>query len=155
MAETIETTPETMENIPATNESIPATTESTPATKESIPETHADPEPKKRGRPKGAPDKAPRKKKIVIVEEALQPEEPEPPAPKPAPKPAPMTAAKASSSTEPPPSPGMHLHEPEPPSPRTTLREASRHILQLQTLRDVARKSHLSSLYTKGLHSLI
>jgi hypothetical protein len=146
MAETIETTPETMENIPATNESIPATTESTPATKESIPETHADPEPKKRGRPKGAPDKAPRKKKIVIVEEALQPEEPEP---------APMTTAKASSSTEPPPSPGMHLPEPEPPSPRTTLREASRHILQLQTLRDVARKSHLSSLYTKGLHSLI
>ena len=151
MAETIETTPETKETIPATTESIPATTESTPATKESIPETQADPEPKKRGRPKGAPDKAPRKKKIVIVEEALQPEEPEPPAP----EPAPMTAAKASSSREPPPSPGMHLPEPEPPSPRTTLREASRHILQLQTLRDVARKSHLSSLYTKGLHSLI
>jgi len=148
MAETIETTPETMENIPENMESIPEKKESIP---EIIQEKASDPEPKKRGRPKGAPDKAPRKKKIVIVEEALQPEEPEPPAP----KPAPMTAAKASSSTEPPPSPGMHLHEPEPPSPRTTLREASRHILQLQTLRDVARKSHLSSLYTKGLHSLI
>ena len=143
MAETIETIPETKETIPATNES-------TPEQKESIPETPVQPEPKKRGRPKGAPDKAPRKKKIVIVEEAPKPEVPEPPA-----EPAPTRAAKASSSTEPPPSPGMHLHEPEPPSPRTTLREASRHILQLQTLRDVARKSHLSSLYTKGLHSLI
>jgi len=130
MAETIETMPETIETIPKIEEE-----------KEAPVVEKATPEPKKtRGRPKGASDKAPRKKKIVVVESPAQdtqasssapPAPVAPPAPTPAPSP-----------------------EPDPPSPRTTMREASKSILQLRTLRDLARKSHLSTMYTEKLHRL-
>ena len=49
----METTPETNETIPEKEETIPEQMEITPA----APELTADPAPKKRGRPQGAPDK--------------------------------------------------------------------------------------------------
>ena len=133
MAETIETMPETTETIPEKEEAVSEN-------------PHVEPTPKKRGRPKGAPDKAPRKKKIVIVEEAVVRKAPE----------------RAQSSHETPPprqAEPVVVHAPppeppQPPSPRTTLREASQHILQLQNLRDTTRRAHLGELFTRKLHRL-
>ena len=136
MAETIETMPETNETTPEKVE------ENAPPPPENVEE----PAPKKRGRPKGASDKAPRKKKITIVEtpivrepeiESVAQSSQETPAPK----------------AKPPQAPAPELEDPAPPSPRTTMREASKNILQLQTLRDLARRSHLMNAYTKGLHT--
>ena len=104
-----------------------------------VPETTPKPkaEPKKTGRPAGAKDKLPRNKKIEIVEEKLASREP--------------AAVEAPVQVQ-------HVQESrieyEPPSPRTTLREASRHILELQRLNISTRKSYLESTYTKGLRSL-
>ena len=108
---------------------------------------------KKRGRPKGAADKAPRapKKKAVVVEEPIH-KEPEPPEPEKTPEkpkktraPRPKTEAVAA-----PPTP-TEAREPDPPSPRTTLRDAAHHILQLQSLRTSARRTHLADAYTRNL----
>jgi hypothetical protein len=89
------------------------------------------PEPKKkRGRPAGAKDAQPRKKKITIHEEAPppppEPEEPEQP--------------------EAPP--------PEPMSPGRALREAGELIHRSQHVKKEARKTNLRELYTKHLLSL-
>ena len=108
-------------------------------------------EPKKKGRPAGAKDSAPRKKKVTIVEEPLvapasQPANPE--APKPIPKPAkqaPPTLPRLDVSFEEP----AHV---EPPSPRTVMRTASMSILQLRDLTEKAKKIHLQDVYTKRLH---
>ena len=140
MAETIETTPEITPEIIPENETIPE------------PESPAvEPAPKKRGRPKGAPDKAPRKKKITIVEEPIAPASD---AQASKPEKAPSGVAK-SAPTQPIPEPEPPKPEPEPPSPRSTLQAASQHILQLQHLRDSARKTHLQDMHTKNLHRLI
>ena len=102
-------------------------------------------EPKKRGRPSGAKDRAPRKKKVTVVEEPLpapppapQVQEPEPPK---AMKPAPKAAPKV--SLEPP--------VEEPPSPRTVMRSASMNILQLRELTERTRRLHLQETFTKKL----
>ena len=134
MAETIAITPETIET-------TPAIIDTTPVTIAQVTETTAKPkaEPKKTGRPAGSKDKLPRKKKIEIVEEKLASREP------PAPVEAPVHVHHVQEETR---------IEYEPPSPRSTLREASRHILELQRLKDSTRKSYLESTYTKGLRSL-
>ena len=91
------------------------------------------PEPKKkRGRPAGAKDAQPRKKKITIQEEAPPPP-PDPPEPPQEPK-------------EPP--------QPEPISPRTALREAGELINRSQHAKKEARKTNLRELYCKHLLSL-
>ena len=113
------------------------------------------PEPKKKGRPAGAKDRAPRKKKITIVEEPLE-VVPDPPEPvEPAPKARAKAAPKAPPEEPPTPLPRHHVsfEEPAPQSPRTMLREASKHILNLRTLADQARRAHLQDIYTKKLHS--
>ena len=112
---------------------------------------------KKRGRPCGAKDRAPRKTRVVIVEEPLiaaqapEPPAPEPPAPEPPkakpPKKTPVAAKAVAEQIE-------QGGEPEPPSPRTVLREASRSILELKRLETGARKAHLNDLYSKGSHRL-
>ncbi len=98
---------------------------------------------KKRGRPAGAKDSAPRKKKTTIVVEPLAP----PPQP----------IAQPSPTVEPPKAqPAM---QPEvaapasPQSPRTLMRDASRHILQLQRLKEDTRKSYMQNSYTQHLHA--
>ena len=109
---------------------------------------------KKRGRPKGAADKAPRapKKKAVVVEEPIHKEPEKPPEPEKTPEkpkrtraPRPKTEAVAT-----PPTP-TEAREPDPPSPRTTLRDAAHHILQLQSLRANTRRTHLADAYTRNL----
>ncbi len=99
--------------------------------------------PKKRGRPAGAKDTAPRKKRAVIVVEPLAP----PPSPAPSAQPKvkePVVAAAQPEVAAP----------PTPPSPRTLLRDASRHILQLQRLKEDTRKSYLQNAYTNRLHAV-
>jgi len=121
-------------------------------------EAVVEPAPKKKGgRPAGAKDKAPRKKKITIVEEPLEPQpspepEPEPEpvakeAPKPKVKPAPKALPRLDVSFEAP-------VEEAPPTPRTIMRTASMNILQLHRLTERARKTHLGEACTKKLHSL-
>ena len=101
--------------------------------------------PKKMGRPAGAKDQAPRKKKITIVEERLAIPEP-PPQPERAEPPKMVPSQKQIAS---PPRPMVVAYEP--PSPRTILREATHHILELKRLESSTRKTNLSEIYSRGL----
>ena len=100
---------------------------------------------KKRGRPAGAKDQAPLKKKVTIVEEPLEAPPPPPPEPKPRTKPAPKATPKSDVAVEPP------AEIEEPPSPRSVMRSAGRSILQLRELTERAKKAHLEETYTKKL----
>ena len=128
MQENPETIPETIPENPEIVETIPEIPEKEPdPVPEPVPEN---PAPKRRGRPEGARDRAPRKKKIVIAEEEAQP----------APEPAPVQTP---------------VQEPAPEdSPRTLIRNASEHILKLKNVTKMARKAHLQETYTRRLHSL-
>ena len=120
---------------------------------------------KRRGRPAGSKDKAPRKKKIVVVEaEVSEPvvppeEEPKPP-PKASPKPPKSSPKKAQSSVEPEPEeqhsaqPSADFQQIEPLSPNTIVREASRHILKLKSISAQARRDHIFQTYTSKLHAI-
>ena len=125
---------------------VVASTEPAVAKTEPEPPKTEAPEPKsKGGRPAGAKDKAPRKKKLVIVEEPIsKPEIEEAPPPKPV-----KEAVKPMPVKETP----RHVEapEPEPPSPRSILRESARHMLDLKRLNDSARKTHLQNTYTRRL----
>ena len=109
--------------------------------------------PKKKGRPAGAKDKAPRAKKprVVVVEEPLESPvktQTQPPADLPA---APLETPRTGGRTV---QAAPEIHEPpEPPSPRTVMREASRHILELKRLESSARRTHLGELYGSRLHT--
>ena len=108
----------------------------------------------KGGRPAGAKDKAPRKKKVVIVEEEVPQtrakhektapiktvDTSQPSAPAPAPEP--TRAPEPARSSEP---------VREPPSPRSIIRQSAYHMLELKSLNDAARKTHLQSTYTRRL----
>ena len=132
MEEKTETNPE---NTPGPQE---PETEPPPPTDPPEPEPPKQPEPKRRGRPEGAKDRAPRKKKaVVIVEEDAPQNTPEP------------EAAAAPVQTPAPP-----VQAPEPDSPRTLIRNAADHILKLKNVTKAARKAHLQETYTKRLHSL-
>ena len=130
---------------PIIAEAIPAPAEPTTA------------EPKKKGRPAGAKDKAPRKKtKIAIIEEPLRAPTPEP-EPVEEPKPRAKPAPKARQQADPLPKLHVSFDEPpaeEPPSPRTIMRSASINILQLRELTEKAKKTHLQDMYTRKLHRL-
>ena len=110
--------------------------------------------PKKKGRPAGAKDKAPRAKKprVVVVEEPLESPaktQTQPPADLPA---APLETPRAGRTVHVAP----EIHEPPaPPSPRTVMREASRHILELKRLESSARRTHLGELYGSRLHTFV
>ena len=114
--------------------------------------------PKKKGRPAGAKDKAPRAKKprVVVVEEPLeapvkkQTVSSQPPADLPA---APLETPRTGGRTV---QVAPEIHEPPaPPSPRTVMREASRHILELKRLESSARRTHLGELYGSRLHTFV
>jgi hypothetical protein len=133
MQENSETNPE---NAPGPQESeteppLPPSTE---------PEPPKQPEPKRRGRPEGAKDRAPRKKKAVVVEEDIPQNTPEPEAAAPVQTPAPQVQTPPVQT--------------EPDSPRTLIRDAAEHILKLKNVTKMARKAHLQETYTKRLHSL-
>ena len=112
----------------------------------------------KGGRPAGAKDKAPRKKKVVVVVEDLPESRAEPEKRSPAKS---VTAASSSAAPAPPPEP-VRAPEPvrepepvhnEPPSPRAIIWQSADHMLALKRLNMQARKDHLSSAYTRGLSS--
>ena len=119
---------------------------------------------KRRGRPAGSKDKAPRKKKIVVVEaEVSEPPVPPEEEPKPPSKASPKTpkppSKKAASSVEPEeqssaqPS-AQPSEQVEPLSPNTIVREASRHILKLKSISAQARRDHIYQTYTAKLHAI-
>ena len=97
------------------------------------PEPPAEPVARKRGRPAGAKDTAPRKKtpKKVIIEEETPPEAPVAPVETPVERPA----------------------EPE-ISPRTALRDASALVRRAQSVKMQTRRSNLQEIYTRQLLSL-
>lgn len=100
---------------------------------------------KKGGRPAGAKDKAPRKKKVV--EEPISKDPPKVEEPIPPPKPVEEEVKEAPAQKR------VEFREPvvEAPSPRSIIRESARHILDLKRLNDAARKTHLQSTYTRRL----
>ena len=98
----------------------------------------------KGGRPAGAKDKAPRKKKIVIVEEPIAKAPVEIEKPKPQPTPVKELVRREVQFEEPP-------AQEEPPSPRTIIRQSANHMLELKRLNDTARKNHLQNAYTRRL----
>jgi hypothetical protein len=102
------------------------------------------PEPKKRGRPAGAKDKAPRKPRTRIIEEP-----PTPPPPPPAPPAAPPKAARAAKPREERPEP--KAPEPAEMSPRTMFRVASAHIASLQSERENARRQYWQDAIARTL----
>ena len=108
---------------------------------------------KKKGRPAGAKDKAPRAKKprVVVVEEPVESQT--------------RSAAKAAPRDIPAPTKHVEkqnvnvapeVHEPyAPPSPRRILQEASRSILELKRLESSARRTHLGEMFGSRLHTFV
>jgi len=154
MAEEVSTTPDNSATIAEKVEKPVENVEKTVEKSEEV-------APKKKGRPAGAKDKAPRAKKprVVVVEEPLeappvktqsaggQTESSQPPASLPA---APLETPRTAVHVAP------EIHEPTaPPSPRTVMREASRHILELKRLESSARRTHLGELYGSRLHTFV
>ena len=152
MAEEVSTTPDNSATIA---EKVEKTVENVEKTVEKSEEAA----PKKKGRPAGAKDKAPRAKKprVVVVEEPIeappvrkQTVSSQPPADLPA---APLETPRTEGRTV---QVAPEIHEPPaPPSPRTVMREASRHILELKRLESSARRTHLGELYAGRLHTFV
>ena len=146
MAEEVSTTPDNSATIAEKVEKPVENVEKTAEKSEEV-------APKKKGRPAGAKDKAPRAKKprVVVVEEPLESPaktESQPPADLPAAPPRRIEKQTVQVAPE--------IHEPsEPPSPRTVMREASRHILELKRLESSARRTHLGELYGSRLHTFV
>ena len=116
---------------------------------------------KRRGRPAGSKDKAPRKNNIVVVEaEVSEPVVPPEEEPKPPPKPPKPSPKKAQSSVgpeseeQPSTQPSADFQQIEPLSPNTIVREASRHILKLKSISAQARRDHIYQTYTAKLHAI-
>jgi hypothetical protein len=109
---------------------------------EQAPSEEAIAEPKKRGRPAGAKDRAPRKprERTRIIEEP-----PTPPPPPPAPPKAARAAKPMEERVEPP------AREPTPMSPRTMFRVASDHIASLHTERESARRAYWQDAIARSL----
>ncbi len=136
---------EVVENTPSTT---PVAEPQEPAKTEPAPKS-------KGGRPAGAKDKAPRKKKVVIVTEDVPESRAEPQKRSPAKS---ITAASSSAAPALAPEP-VRAPEParapepvrEPPSPRSIMRQSANHMLELKRLNDAARKTHLQSTYTRRL----
>ena len=131
-----------VEVVPKTEDVVPKTEE--PVEKNS-PVVEAPVAKNKGGRPAGAKDKAPRKKKIVIVEEPIAKAPVEIEKPKPQLEPVKEPVRREVQFQEP-----ARAQE-EPPSPRTIIRQSANHMLELKRLNDAARKTPLQSAYTRRL----
>ena len=133
-----ETTPTIEEKTPTIEEKTPKLEEKIPKIEETVAKTESAEE-KKKGRPAGAKDKAPRKKKIVIVEEPLH---------------VPVPREPRQKTQEPPEVPmPVPVPEPEPPSPRTMYRAATRHVMHAQNQKIDARRTQIQQTYTQKLHT--
>ena len=131
-----------IEVVPKTEDVVPKIEE---VVEKSPPVVEAPAAKSKGGRPAGAKDKAPRKKKIVIVAEPIAKPPPEIEEAKPPPAPVKEPVRREVQFEEP-----ARAHE-EPPSPRTILRQSANHMLELKRLNDAARKNHLQNAYTRRL----
>ena len=125
-------------------EVVPKTEENSPVIEKNSPVVEAPAAKSKGGRPAGAKDKAPRKKKIVIVEEPIAKAPVEIEKPKPPPTPVKEPVRREVQFEEP-------VAQEEPPSPRTIIRQSANHMLELKRLNDAARKNHLQNAYTRRL----
>ena len=124
---------------------VPKNEDAVPKVDEAAPIVEAPAANSKGGRPAGAKDKAPRKKKIVIVEEPIAKAPVEIEKPKPQPEPVKEPVRREVQFQEP-----ARAQE-EPPSPRTIIRQSANHMLELKRLNDTARKNHLQNAYTRRL----
>ena len=153
MAEQVETIQEKLETMPEKLETKPEKVEKNAELKtesEPAPAVVVEPvEPKKPGRPAGAKDRAPRKKKVDIIEEPIAE-----PTVEPIVEPVPQKAKKASLPRLDADFEKNEIVLPPPPSPRTVLREASRHILELKRLESSSRRANLYEMYSRNLHRL-
>ena len=132
-----ETTPTIEEKTPTIEEKTPKIEEKPPKIEATVAKTES--EEKKKGRPAGAKDKAPRKKKIVIVEEPIH---------------VPVPREPRQKAAEPPEVPRpVPVPEPEPPSPRTIYRAATRHVMHAQNQKIDARRTQIQQTYTQKLHT--
>ena len=125
-------------------EVVHKTEENSPVIERNSPIVEAPVAKSKGGRPAGAKDKAPRKKKIVIVEEPIAKAPVEIEKPKPPPTPVKEPVRREVQFEEP-------VAQEEPPSPRTIIRQSANHMLELKRLNDAARKNHLQNAYTRRL----
>ena len=134
MAENAETIPENANN-GEQSESIEPAPVAAPIRKP------VEPGPKKRGRPSGAKDREPRRKKVIIVEEPVS-----------EPKQTATIPEKPSFPAAPAPQPVVY--EREELSPRTLIREASRRIVELKRMEANTRRSRVHDVYSRNLHTL-
>ena len=113
---------------------VPVPAESPPAVEAPAPvET---PEPKKKGRPVGAKDTTKRTRKPVQIRVEPLPEKPADPAPTPKPEPVePRKFAEVPVEIE------------EPKTPRTLIKETSRHLMNLRALVNDNRKDEMGKRY--------
>ena len=107
---------------------------------------------KKRGRPVGSKDRVTRKKKVIVEEpiapvevQETPPEEPKPKKRQVKPRARKEVEVSKANRVE------EKAHAEHLPSPRTTLAEASRMILQLQHMKQNTRRSHIADVYTRRL----
>ena len=107
-------------------EVVPKTEENSPVVEKNSPVVEAPAAKSKGGRPAGAKDKAPRKKKIVIVEEPIVKAPVEIEKPKPQPTPVKEPVRREVQFEEP-------VAQEEPPSPRTIIRQSTIHMLELKS----------------------
>ena len=150
MAEQVEKIQEKLETMPEKLETKPEKIEELKTESEPAPAVVVEPvEPKKRGRPAGAKDRAPRKKKVDIIEEPIAE-----PIVEPIVEPVPKKAKKASLPRLDADFEKNEIVLPPPASPRTVLREASRHILELKRLESSSRRANLYEMYSRNLHRL-
>ena len=144
MAENAETIPENANNGEQSESIEPAAKPvAAPARKPAEPAKSqpVEPDPKKRGRPSGANDREPRRRKVIIVEEPVS--EPK------------QTAAIPEKPTAPAaPAPQPVVYEREELSPRTLIREASRRIVELKRMEANTRRSRVHDVYSRNLHTL-
>jgi len=159
MAEQVEKIQEKLETMPEKLETKPEKIEELKTESEPAPAVVVEPVeprrsqgcllPQKRGRPAGAKDRAPRKKKVDIIEEPIAE-----PIVEPIVEPVPKKAKKASLPRLDADFEKNEIVLPPPPSPRTVLREASRHILELKRLESSSRRANLYEMYSRNLHRL-
>ena len=104
-------------------------------------------QPKRRGRPAGAKDRAPRKSRVIDVDIP----DTSAPAPAPAPVPAPATAPAAAPAPAPAPVPEP---EPEPLTPRRLYRETAAHLVHLKQMIQSDKRKTIAKAYTNKLITL-
>ena len=135
MAEETEAVPTTIPEKAENVEELPEKSENE--------ETTEPPAPKKRGRPVGSKDTAPRRPRTKIVEEPPTP----PPEPEAVPKPKPRQArAKAVEDAAPPSAPA-----PPPLSPRSVFRHTSDQLSELHAQKEAARRAYWADAINRTL----